>query len=214
MARVMWKDWRVLAAGGAALAAVAALLFSRRARAASSRPLADRVKIGQLFRANVKDATFDAPEVCLRAVRVTRDPRGLVTFLLGRIEDPRFPGVGSDHAVASGDVVAVTPEGAKACAAPSSVKWLELDGDVIVLRRDMRYRGCVRLPFIVPKSLVRGKLLPGLEAKGFREIVISEELAPSWPPETECDFYVEATWSKADEQLERPGAVAIAWRAS
>lgn len=88
--------------------------------------------------------------------------------------------------------------------------WRALEGDEVTLRRGARYRGCLVVPWYVPTSLVRAKLRPGLEDKGFSDVAISE-VRPSLWPEASCDFFVEATWSRDDEVVERPGAVPLAW---
>lgn len=90
--------------------------------------------------------------------------------------------------------------------------WIELtDKDAVRLERDVRYRGCVVLPFFVPTSLVLSKVEPGLREKGFRDIVVEKSAPKGWP-DVDCDIYVECTWDRADEELKRPGAVELAWR--
>jgi hypothetical protein len=90
-------------------------------------------------------------------------------------------------------------------------RWVEIPrGDHVGLRRGVRYRGCVDLPWYAPTGLVRDRLRPGLEAKGFTDIVIVEEEPHGWPS-AECTFWVECTWSKPDAMLERPSAVTHAW---
>jgi hypothetical protein len=101
--------------------------------------------------------------------------------------------------------------GAPADAATSDKDWLLIEGDPVLLERGVRYRGCVETPFVVPNNIVRGKLRPALEARGFRDIAIAETRPGGWP-DVDCDFFVECTWDRDDEELERPGAVAFAWR--
>lgn len=95
--------------------------------------------------------------------------------------------------------------------APPIVQWWKLEGDDVELATGVRYRGCVKLPWYAPTSVVRSKLRPGLEEKGFHDVVVTEMPGAAWPT-VACDFYVEATWGRETSRLERPGAVAFAWR--
>lgn len=90
--------------------------------------------------------------------------------------------------------------------------WVQLDGSPVRLVKGKRYRGCVQVPWIVPTGMVVDKLPAGLTERGFTEIAVSRSRPGDWPS-VSCDVFVEATWSKADSALERPGAVSLAWRA-
>lgn len=92
----------------------------------------------------------------------------------------------------------------------SSAEWLLLEGDQVTLEKGKRYRGCLVVPWFVPDNVVRGKLRPGIEARGFSDIDIAEDRPRSWP-DVDCTFFVEATWDGDDEELERPSAVPFAW---
>lgn len=90
--------------------------------------------------------------------------------------------------------------------------WILLEKrDTVRLERGVRYRGCVQVPFVIPTSLVFSKVSPGLLDKGFRDVVVTRDHPSGWP-DVDCDIYVEATWDRADEDLDRPGAVELAWR--
>lgn len=96
-------------------------------------------------------------------------------------------------------------------ATTSSADWQALEGGDVELEQDQRYRGCVEVPFFVPDSIVRGKLRPALAAKGFTDVDVDEARPAGWP-DVDCDFFVEATWGRSDETLERPNALTHAWR--
>lgn len=90
--------------------------------------------------------------------------------------------------------------------------WLLIDDEKTVrLVRGVRYRGCVQVPFPVPTSLVVDKVAPKMAERGFAQIVVTRTKPDGWP-EVDCDIFVEATWDRPDEDLERPGAVELAWR--
>lgn len=90
--------------------------------------------------------------------------------------------------------------------------WLLIEDEKTVrLVRGVRYRGCVQVPFPIPTSLVVDKVAPKMTERGFRDIVVTRTKPAGWP-DVDCDIFVEATWDRADEDLERPGAVELAWR--
>lgn len=181
----------------AALAAVALSLRSR----------APRLEIGAYFRGDVRSPYLHADDVCMRVVAI--DARRVI----GRIVDRRFPGMlGVDVAVALDDVTAIG--GAECPPRTTAATWTPIHEDRVMLRRDVRYRACVKIPALVPNALVRDKIRPGLEAKGFRDVAVTETRpVPPWSRDA-CDFYVEATWDREDLELDRPGAVVAAWRES
>lgn len=200
------RDRRVQLAGGVAIAvglvAAIAVAYDK------GRPLADRIRKGRLFRANVRNPWFTGSEVCMRATRIEWQG-GHVVRIVATFEDQRHSGYAVEVEVSPSDVTAVTPEGAEACAAPMSFRWVEIPADEtsVMLRKGLSYRACVDVPAIIPNALVRSKLKPGLEARGFRDVVVEED-----PRDMPCDFLVEGVWSRADEVIERPGAVVKAWR--
>lgn len=171
-----------------------------------ARPLADRVRVGRLFRANVRSPFFEADEVCMRATRIEWKD-GHVARLWGTVEDRRHPGAHFvEHEVRPIEVLEVTPPGASVCGAPTSVRWVEIpDDDHVMLRKGVGYRACVNLPPFVPAGLVRSKIVPGLTARGFSEVTFEEDREG-------CDFMIEGRWTREDEQIDRPGPVAKAWR--
>ena len=90
--------------------------------------------------------------------------------------------------------------------------WLLIeDKKTVRLVRGVRYRGCVQVPFSIPTSLVVDKVKPKMVERGFADVVVSRSVPEGWPS-VDCDIFVEATWDRADEDLERPGAVELAWR--
>lgn len=177
-----------------------------------ARPLADRVRVGRLFRANVRSPTFEADEVCMRATRIEWKD-GHVSRLWGVIEDTRHPGKHFvEYEVMPIEVGAVTPPGSSVCAAPMSFRWVELpdDDDHVTLRRGLAYRACVSTG-IIPRSMVRDKIVPALEARGFREVTFEEKPEPG-AVGVSCDFLIEGRWDREDTTIERPGPVVKAWR--
>ncbi len=86
-----------------------------------------------------------------------------------------------------------------------------VEGTPVRLVQGRRYRGCVQVPFVVPTSLVVGRLPGALAEKGFVDVIVSRPRPSDWPT-VECDIHVEVTWGKPDESLDRPGAVSLAWR--
>lgn len=198
--KVWFYGLGALVAGGVALALVA---WPK----AVKPPLASKIRVGSLFRANVRTQYFDGDEVCMRAREVT--PAGI----LATIGDPRFPGIAIDVLVLPRDVTAVADPAAGACAPPSATAWMLLEGDTVMLRKGLSYRGCIVVPTLIPNSLVRPRLRPGLEARGFTNIQIAEDAPDGWPA-VKCHFYVEATWGNDDQEFDRPGAVAFAWRSA
>ncbi len=97
-----------------------------------------------------------------------------------------------------------------------SGRWVELpSGDSVRLVRGVRYRGCVRLFALSPARAVLTveRLRVALEEKGFSAVrVASGDTPPNWEDGIDCFRYVDATWSKADQDLDRPSAVALSWR--
>lgn len=93
----------------------------------------------------------------------------------------------------------------------ASETWIAIEGSPVQLVKGTRYRGCVQVPFVVPTSMVVSRLPQGLADRGFVDVAISRSHPSAWP-DVDCDIFVECTWGRADEALERPGAVDLAWR--
>ncbi len=91
------------------------------------------------------------------------------------------------------------------------ITWVQIDGSPVRLVKGRRYRGCVQVPWVVPTGTVVSRLPDALAAKGFTDVRVSRPRPSDWPS-VECDIHVEVTWGKADEELERPGAVSLAWK--
>lgn len=89
--------------------------------------------------------------------------------------------------------------------------WLLIEDETVRLVRGVRYRGCVQVPFPIPTSLVVDKVSPKMIERGFSDVVVARAVPSGWPA-VDCDIFVEATWDRADEDLDRPGAVELAWR--
>jgi hypothetical protein len=170
-------------------------------------PLASKIRVGSLFRANVRSQYFDGDEVCMRATAITS------AGIYARIGDPRYPGIALEVLILPRDVTAVADPAASSCAPPSSTAWMLLEGSPVMLRKGLRYRGCIVVPTLIPNALVRPRLRPGLEARGFSDVAIAESKPDDWPA-VACDFFVEATWDRDDQEFDRPGAVAFAWRSA
>ena len=93
--------------------------------------------------------------------------------------------------------------------------WLQLSGDPVMLEHGRRYRGCVRMGIFNPIRVLAtiDRVRAGLEEKGFADVMVAKGDAPAgWPADVDCVLYVECTWSKPDEALDRPSVVDLdAW---
>ncbi len=92
----------------------------------------------------------------------------------------------------------------------ASVGWRLLTGARVRLELGRRYRAAVVVPWIVPTSMVRSAIGPKLTERGFTDVVVSAARPVGWP-NVDADLWVEATWNKDAQVLDRPGAIASAW---
>lgn len=82
--------------------------------------------------------------------------------------------------------------------------WVRLDGSPILLRPGERYRGCVKLPWYVPRSAVSEERVRAYaEKQGFGDVRVV--------PSTDCDVLVHAQWQRGYHQMDRPSALVGAW---
>ncbi|MDB4884475.1 MAG: hypothetical protein JWL95_3241 [Gemmatimonadetes bacterium] len=95
-------------------------------------------------------------------------------------------------------------------------EWVEIPAaDSVRLVKGTRYRACIRLGFLNPVRALAtvDRIRTSLEGAGFTGVrVASGDTPPNWPAGVDCFRYVDATWSQADKDFDRPGAVELGWR--
>lgn len=107
-------------------------------------------------------------------------------------------------------LIALMMRDRKRASSPSTEGWTLVEGERVTLEQDARYRACIRVPFLIPTSLIRSELAPRMTERGFSMIEVYSARPAGWA-DVECDLFVEATWSQPNEAFDRPGSVPFGW---